>query len=331
VDNNNSNGLEWAEEVWREIGEAVVKEVAKVRIAQKVFPTVGFENSPTEIPNDVIDFKDLSIKEGRTKPFVEIYQVFPLTSTQAAKEKDSRVCKTLSRMAAKAIALTEDIAIFQGQEGTLPANVTADFLDSMGNGLLGEANPLDADDDDPTKVTRPIAVSRPEESRPGVLFGENVFAAVADGIAKLVAKAQAPPYALFLPTQVYADTFVPPSAASLVTTAERIRPLMEGGFYGTGTLPPDKGLIVALGGDPTGLYVGREAATEVLRKDGSKFFFRVSERVQFVARDPRALVLLSFQLNGGRAAPGGPVPAIAVPAEPAASEEPAAPAKPANE
>jgi hypothetical protein len=96
---------------------------------------------------------------------------------------------------------------------------------------------------------------------------------------------------------VYADTFVPPSAASLVTTAERIKPLVEGGFYGTGTLPEDRGLLVALGGDPTGLYVGREASAEFLRKERSKFFFRVVERVQFVARDPRALVLLKFELS----------------------------------
>ena len=224
-----------------------------------------------------------------------IYQQFPLTSTQVSKEREAKVCMTLSRMAAKAIALAEDIAIFQGRAGQLPANVTADFVDSMRDGLLGEADPADADDDDTTKVSRPIRVPRSRNRTPGLLYGENIFAAVADGIAKLIAKAQAPPYALFLPTKVYADTFVPPSVASLVTTAERIRPLVEGGFYGTGTLPPDKGLLVALGGDPTGLYVGREAATEVLRKDGSKFFFRVAERVQFVARDPRALVLLVFQ------------------------------------
>jgi hypothetical protein len=122
---------------------------------------------------------------------------------------------------------------------------------------------------------------------------------VADGIIKLTAnKAQAPKYALFLPVNAYADTFVPPSPASLVTTAERIRPLVEGGFYGTGTLPKDKGLLVALGGDPTTLYVGREATTEFVRKEGAKYFFRVVERIQFVARDPRAFVLLQLEQPG---------------------------------
>lgn len=80
----------------------------------------------------------------------------------------------------------------------------------------------------------------------------------------------------------------------MVTTADRIKPLVEGGFYGTGTLPSDQGLLVALGGDPTSLYVGQEATTEFVRKAEGKYFFRVVERVQFVARDARALVLLKF-------------------------------------
>ena len=66
-------------------------------------------------------------------------------------------------------------------------------------------------------------------------------------------------------------------------------------------MPPDRGLLVALAGDPTSLYVGREATTEFVRKEGSKYFFRVVERIQFVARDPRAFVLLKFE----QAAPAG--------------------------
>jgi uncharacterized linocin/CFP29 family protein len=294
---NNSNDVNWDPSIWKEINDAVVVEVGKVRTAQKVFPTIQFDTCPTQIANDVINFTDLSIQEGLTKPFVEAYQEFPLTSTQVCKESELKTCKTLARMAAKGLALAEDTIIFQGNTGKLPANVKADLIDSAGAGLLGEANPEGASDDDPNKVSVPIVVARAADPKPGVLFGENVFAAVADGIAKLTAKAQAPKFALFLPVKVYADTFVPPSDASLVTTAERIKPLVEGGFQETVTLPQDKGLLVALAGDPTSLYVGREATTEFLRKEGSKYFFRVVERIQFVARDPRAFVLLKFDFE----------------------------------
>lgn len=295
---NNSNEVNWDANTWKDINDAVVAEVLKVRTAQKVFPTMVLDNNPTEIPNDVINFADLSIKEGQTKQFVEIFHEYRLTATQVCKEPQIKTCKTLARMAAKALALAEDTVIFQGQTGVLPANVQADLLASACDGLLGEADPPGGtDDNDPNKVSNPILVNPPVNPKPGVLFGENTFSAVAEGIAKLTAKAQAPKFALFLPVKVYADTYVPPSDASLVTTAERIKPLVEGGFMETVTLPQDRGLLVALAGDPTSLYVGREATTEFVRKEGSKYFYRVVERIQFVARDPRAFVLLKFNFE----------------------------------
>ena len=288
-----STEVNWPDAVWQDINAAIAKEMA-VRTAQKVFPTMVLENEPTEVANEVIDFSNHSIKEGLTKQFVEIYQEFPLTSTQVSKEAEKHYCRTLARMVAKSVALAEDTVLFQGKNGALPPNVKADQADAAVGGLLGEAGPKDADDGNPNKVSKPIDVSQPKAAHAGVKYGENVFSAVATGIAKLTTKGQAAKFALFLPIGVYADTFVPPSPASLVTTSERIRPLVEGGYYGTATLPPDKGLLVALAGEPTSLYMGHEARIEFVRKEGSKYFFRVVERIQFVARDPRAFVLMNF-------------------------------------
>ena len=83
------------------------KAVAKVRGAQKVFPTTAFDNDPI---NDVITFPALTTKEGRTKPFVEVFREFPLTSAQVSKETEKRAGRTLARMAAKEIALAWDTA-----------------------------------------------------------------------------------------------------------------------------------------------------------------------------------------------------------------------------
>ena len=294
---NSTSELAWDASVWKEIDDAVLTEMGRVRSAQKVLPATQYDTSPTEIVNDVINFTDLSIREGQTKSFVEIFQEFTLTSAQAMNEPQLKTCHTLAQMAAKSIALAEDTVIFQGVHHELPAGVKTELIESAGGGLLGEANPKDANDDDPLKVAVPIIVPRVPSSRPGLLFGENVFTAVADGIAKLTAKAQAPKFALFLPVKVFADTFVASSEASLVTTADRIKPLVEGGFQETVSLPQDRGLLVALAGEPTRIYVGREAEAEFVRKEGSKYFFRVVERIQFVARDPRAFVLLKFKLD----------------------------------
>ena len=396
--------------VWKEINDAVLKEVCKVRVAQVVFPSTLLPNDPTEVIDDEIDFpvpglpvgatqtggsivpitNALQIPEGKTKPFVEIYRGFALSGAQVSKERETNIGKTLARMAAKEIALAEDVLIFQGDDafaaGTFPQFVEVGA--GIGDGLLktaqhqitvhkllgaGEVQTVtitgatdgyftltfngettakirfDAPETDvedalgklstigggnviveggaggPYTVTfrgpfagqnvsqmrgsaadlKPnsasVSIDETIPGRPGPVYGGNTFKAVVEGIAHLTETAQAPKYALILPSGVYADTYAPVGDSSLVTTADRIKPLVEGGFYGTGTLPdptnkkPGLGLLVALGGDPTSVYVGREAKAEFLQKEGSKYVFRVVERIQFVARDARALVRLEFE------------------------------------
>jgi uncharacterized linocin/CFP29 family protein len=279
--------ITWNEEVKKRIDGAVAEEVGRIRICQKVFPTRRFASMPLDVLNDALVLSDLTqIPEGRTKRFVELDFQFKITVAQARNEPESMICQTLARMAAKTIALAEDIIIFNGKNAKLPEGVDVDQeqLKEAEDGLLGAA------------VTT-IDVDRVTAQPPS--WGEHVFTKVAEGIAILVQNGQAPNYALFLPTKVYADTFVPPGNQSLVTTADRIRPLVEGGFYGTGVLPDDdkdrKGLLVALGGQPTVIYMGEEAEVDYVSRDRARYAFSVTERVQFVARDPRALVRLNFK------------------------------------
>src|SRR5712692_8465312 len=145
------NEITWPEAVWKDINDGVVKEIAKVRVAQRVFPTTMLDNNPTQIPNEVIDFTDLSIREGETKPLVEIYTEFSLTSTQVKQEADQKTCATLARMGAKVIALAEDAYFFQLSDRNpdlrdpgsanfkvrLPGNVTVDnWRKNLDFGLL---------------------------------------------------------------------------------------------------------------------------------------------------------------------------------------------------
>ena len=136
-----------------------VKEVGKVRVAQKVFSATVVTNDATQIPNEVIDFADLTVREGDTKPFVELYRDFSLTTTQVSQETTQKLGATLARMGAKEIALAEDAYVFQisdrtaarGEGGKVPvlANkaIHADnWRRDLDFGLLGEANSPDADD-----------------------------------------------------------------------------------------------------------------------------------------------------------------------------------------
>jgi len=279
------NELNWSEAMWQEINQSVIKEVSKIRVAQKIFPTTVLTDNPVQVADEIIDIVNLTIKEGVTKPYVELYAEFTLTSTQVQQESAQHVCRTLAIMAAKAIALAEDRYIFQDKAVKVlfaPPITISNWVHADNPGLLAEA------------AAQTIDVQRLNPKSGVDAWGEHTFQAVTRGISKLVADTQAPPYALILPTGPYADTFVAPSPGSLVTTADRIQPLVEGGFYTSGVLPEYQGLLVALGGEPIKLYLGREATVEFIQKQGADYRFRVVERIQYIVRDPRALILLDF-------------------------------------
>jgi uncharacterized linocin/CFP29 family protein len=137
-------------------------------------------------------------------------------------------------------------------------------------------------------------------------YPASVFQAVVDGIARLTAKGQPGPYALFLESSVYADVYRP-EPNSLVTPADRIRPLVTAGFHPTGALlvtpagrgaaaaPGRFGVLASLGGEPVSIYVGVDATTAFTQADPNGILrFRVYERVQHVARDQTALLRLAF-------------------------------------
>jgi uncharacterized linocin/CFP29 family protein len=271
----------WSPEVWAEIDKAVLAEVGRIRVTQKVFPSSQSPNGQY-VPKDVFDPTTMTIAEGQTKPYLEISLEFELTQGQVENEATLRTGRTLARLAVKSVALAEDLLFFQGSSAALPAGVKVANKASAEDGLLG-ANGI-----------KSIPVTPPDPGKPGV-YGENTFKAVVQGISELTKDAQPGPYALILESSVYADTYAP-MPTTLTTTADRLMPLLPGGFYGTGTLPPATGLLVSLGGEPTSLYVGQDAITAYTQQNGDgQSLFRVFERVQIMARDPRAFVRLEFR------------------------------------
>ena len=267
----------WTPEIWAEIDKAVKEEVGQIRVAQKVFPSTPFNNGQS-VPADLVDQKELKIDEGLTKPFVELSREFTLTQAQVDNESTLRTGRTLARLAARDIALAEDTIVLQGSVHA-KSRVRVVNAQSAKGGLLDKADG-----------------SLPQiDMTKG--YPESVFKAVADGLAHLVREGQPGPYALLLESRIYADTYAP-LPGTLVTTADRIAPLVPGGFYSTGTLPtaPETGLLASLGGEPTTIYVGVDATTAFTQADTEgNYRFRVFERVQFVARDERALVKLEFK------------------------------------
>jgi uncharacterized linocin/CFP29 family protein len=268
----------WNQQIWSDIDNAVRDEVGRVRVAQKVFPCTLVPNWQ-QVPKDQLSTSApniLKIDEGQTKPFVEIWVEFSLTQSQVENEENLHTGRTLARMAANKIAAAEDTLLFRGKaraSETMSPLVQEVNAGSLGDGFLQVAAPTSAKPDD-------------------------LVDKVAAGIAELTNAQHYGPYALFLPAKRFAYASTPLSGTT-VTPRDRITPLVTGGFYGTGCLPDDDGLLVSLGGEPTTIYLGIDATTAFTQIEPKGIYrFRVFERFQVVERDSAAFRRLEFEKRG---------------------------------
>jgi hypothetical protein len=275
----------WNEQVWATIDEGVTKAIGPIRVAQQVFPTVLFANA-TSVPADEFNPQKMSISEGLTKPFVELAVGFPLTNGQVTQDSAGMTATTLAKLAAKSLALAEDLIFLQGGDVDLPKAVRIESGgESLGDGILGLV-----------PSHHRIVVDAPNPNAP-TNSGGVILAAVAKGIALLTAELQAPPFALIEDTGAYAATWGSVINGGPAYTV--LNALLAGGIFCTGAMPANTGLLVALGGDPTTIYSGTDPVTEPTHKSGTgQYLFRTFERVQFVARDPRSFVRLDFTYLG---------------------------------
>src|SRR5262249_3826773 len=91
-----TNEINWPDAGWQDINQGVMREISKVRVAQKIFPTSSFTDNPPTVTDEVINFGALTIREGVTKPFTELFAEFSVTSTQVQQEPAQHVCRTLA-------------------------------------------------------------------------------------------------------------------------------------------------------------------------------------------------------------------------------------------
>jgi hypothetical protein len=273
----------WTDQVWANIDAGVTQAVGAIRVSQKVFPTVSL-SGVTSVPADHFNPERMSITEGLTRPYVELAVEFSLTNGQVNSDPTGTTMMTLSKLAAKTHALAEDMIILQGDDASLPTTVKIESgRGSLAHGIVGVAQH--------TIVVKPPDAHAPTNS------GGNILAALSQGIAYLTAQQQAPPWALIEDTNAFAATW-----GSVINGAPAytvLSPVLTGGIQGTGAMPANAGLLVALGGDPTTIYLDVDATTEPTHKAGAgQYLFRVFERVQYVARDARAFVKLDFSYLG---------------------------------
>jgi uncharacterized linocin/CFP29 family protein len=275
------DSVAWSQDVWTRVDQAVHDEIQRTGIASKLMPISGPMPDAATVPADVIDESTMTVSEDAVLPVVELSVEFGLTPQQVDTEAALSTAETLATRAANLLAQAEDLLIFQGDKATAsPIFGMVKTRGAAGKGLIGAS-------------TETVEV---EHSGNGG-YGEQTVRAVARAYSLLQSKGQYGPYALVLRTEEYADTFEP-LPNTLVMPADRIKPLMNQGFYGTGTLPEVTGLLLSLGGASMDVMVGVDPVTAFLQIDQDGIHrFRVFERFALRVKDPSAIVRLQFE-NG---------------------------------
>jgi uncharacterized linocin/CFP29 family protein len=263
--------VEWSPSLWSRIDREVACEIDRACIATKFLPKVP-SLSPSErtVAADRIETRGsiLFIDKSKTRPLLEESQLFLLSKEQYYDEEKIGTAATLASRAGNRLAEAMDQAIFQGKEN--PSLVDA-----------AEANKV-------------VTVEPLDPGVPGV-YGENSFKAVAEAYAFLQQNNFYGPYALVVFADQFADAHAP-LRTTLIMPADRIRPLMTAGFYGTGTVPEKRGIMVSIGGNTVDVAIGVHGATAFTQiDDDENYRFRVYERFTGRIKEPSALVLLEYK------------------------------------
>jgi len=288
----------WAPAIWADLDKAVMAEVGRQRVAQKVFEAQDEDNALNVSADVLLGGAVLAVQEGLTLPFMEIWSEFMLTKGQVDNEATLHTGRRLALLAARSVAQSEDLIIFQGGGVQIPSNAN---IPAANVGLLNLQGIAQAQ-------VQPMAQPPAPAQPPPPIWGSNTFDGVAAGIATLIAAGHPGPYALFLPTPVLSDTLI---TIANTTTFDRVSALVEGRIYSTPALPtiPNSALLVSLGGSPTTLHVAQGTVTAFTQEDQQGLYrSRVFERVQIVAREVAAFLRLDFQNPGQAQAPLGQAP-----------------------
>ena len=77
--------------------------------------------------------------------------------------------------------------------------------------------------------------------------------------------------------------------------ADRIRPLVTQGYFGTGALPRQTGVLLSVGGNTVDLVLASDATVDFSQVDGDGLWrFRVFERFALRVKERSAVLRLRF-------------------------------------
>jgi uncharacterized linocin/CFP29 family protein len=289
----------WTEEQWARANQVIQEEASRARVGAQFLPLLGpLSASEDFVRNELISYPDVTQGGSQKRISIADTDTIKLPTLQVkvylrgAQMADPEMTSALAilRRAANALARLEDAIIFNGQStpgGDAKANPKSgveklpkiwEILGGQDNdGLLGAA-----------ATRREVSIGLDEEES-----GQHLVAAVSEAIGDLEASGHFGPFAVVLDQKLFlvAQT---PDKGSLVLPQDRIIPFQGGGpLLRSGTLPEDKGVVVALGGAPVELVVATDVTLQFLQVTADpSFVFRVMEKMVLRIKESDAIVRL---------------------------------------
>jgi hypothetical protein len=302
---------EFTPEIWAAIDKAVADEHKLTAVAaQFLTPPVPDDTMAGTVAADTVlsgDDGSLSVEEGDKRSVVEIAVNFRVRQTQAENEAKMKTAESLATRAANFLAKAEDLLVFQGLAGLTDPLFTSNAVQLIIPNPKNQSTNVDSFlANNSQKISVPPAETPDPNDPTRNVYGENTYAAVAEGYA-LLQRHHYGRQALALPPIIYADLF-----ASRATTLDipaitwdRIRGLIGDWVYGTSALPDltkssnsptAKGVLLATKGDTMDVVIQTAPTVEVPTQDphSGDYVLKLSERFALRLKDPFAVVELDF-------------------------------------
>lgn len=282
----------WTEEQWVRVNLAIQEEAQRARTAAKLLPLYGPLPADTDFVRKV-DIRPIPAGGALTvddRTILQLATVQVKLHLRGAQLADPELGSVLSafRRAANIIARVEDDLVFNGQPDPNALSAAATALGATASG--GQASPG--------------LVGLGGNATPSVANGDDLVAAVTNALSTLESRGHFGPFAVALGQDFFGYTQLPNPDHQQVTPQDQITPLLGGGsLLRCSAIPHNRGVVVALGGEPIELVIATDVTAQfLLLTDQPIYVFRVYEKLVLRIKSTDAVVTL---VDGGGTRRGG--------------------------
>lgn len=302
----NDPQVPWTDEQWARVNQVIQEEASRARVAATFLPLYGPLPPDTDfVPAAVISYpgrpqgapppERIAIADETTIQLATLQVKVDVRAAQMA-DPDMTSVLALFRRAANVLARLEDAVVFNGliaNQPNLPplAPPPAALIGLPQIWEIRGGQPLNGLLGPPGSLFVQVQL-RPLPGPPPAPVGPDLVPAVSAAIGQLEGSGHFGPFAVVLDQNFFLAVQTPDYG--LVLPQDRIVPFLGGGsLLRSSTLPPNSGVVVALGGAPVELVVAADVSPQFLQVTNEpRYLFRVREKMALRIKEADAIARL---------------------------------------